>query len=95
MKIGIIGHSYIGAIGSIDHEGRCLTSEIIRTLEKHGAEVIVINPKECFDRGITISNTIKDEALNSSLALSVRDCMPFTPPITRRERRKLKRKKKK
>jgi len=87
MKIGIIGH--------MDHGKSCTTRAVIEAMKEKGIEVIVVDDKSCFDRGITISNIVKDEALNPSLALSIRDCMPFTPPITRAQRRKLKRKNKK
>lgn len=45
------------------------------------------------DRGITISNIVRDSELNPSLALDIRNYIPFQPPITRAERRKNKRKK--
>ena len=81
MKIGIIGH--------VDHGKSCMTSAALRLLEKHGAEIIQLDEKECFDRGITLSHVVKDEAL--SITNEMR-CNIFTPPMSRAERRKIQRK---
>jgi len=83
MKIGLIGH--------VDHGKSCITSAAIEVMKNKGIEVVIVDEKECFDRGITISNIAKDDNYNPSLALSIRNTMPFNPPPTRAERRKLKR----
>lgn len=83
---------HIGIVGCIDSSKDSFIEEVIRALEERGAEVVVIGAEEARDRGITILDTAREEAIK--LTNIMRPLM-FTPPLTRRERRKLNRKNKK
>lgn len=82
---------YIRIVGCIDSGKDSFTEEAIRALEERGAEVVVIGAEEARDRGITILDIAREKAIE--LTNIMRPLM-FTPPLTRRQRRKLNRKKK-
>lgn len=81
MKIGIIGH--------VDHGKSYMTSAIIEVLKNKGVEVVTVDEKECFDRGISHPFIVRDEAIKITNEMR---CHLFTPQMSRAERRKLKRK---
>jgi translation elongation factor EF-Tu-like GTPase len=60
MKIAIIGH--------VDNGKSCMTSAITEILKNKGVEVVTVDEKECFDRGITLTSMVKDEALSINLS---------------------------
>jgi translation initiation factor 2 gamma subunit (eIF-2gamma) len=84
MKIAIIGH--------VDHGKSCLSSAIIEVLKNKSVEVVSVDEKECFDRGVSHPFIFRDEAINITNEMR---CNLFTPPMSRAERRKLERKNKK
>lgn len=83
MKVGIVGY--------INNSKSLMASAIIEVLKNKGVEVVTIDEKECFYHGIHISKVFIDEA--KSITPQMLE-LPFTPPLTRKERRKLKRKNK-
>lgn len=83
---------HIGIVGCIGSGKDGFTEEVIRALEERGAEVVVIGAEEARDRGITILDTAREKAIE---LINIMRPLIFTPPLTRRERRKLNRKNKK
>lgn len=83
MKIGIVGH------------GPVLHGATQAAMEEKGIEVIHISQEEAHDQGIRMSNVVIDDLKSYSMYLAPRMLeLPFISPLTRRERRKLNRKKK-
>ncbi len=76
-------------MGHVDHGKSCMTSAIIEVLKNKGVEVVTVDEKECFDRGISHPFIVRDEAIKITNEMR---CNLFTPPMSRAERRKSQRK---
>lgn len=86
MKVGIVGHGPTLSAA---------TQAVITALEEKGIEVIHISSEEAHDRGIQMNNVFMDDFKSTPIYRAPRMLgLPFQPPLTRRERRKLNRKKK-
>jgi hypothetical protein len=85
MKVGIIGYGPT-LYGT--------TQAAIAAMEEKGIEVIHIGPEEVSERGIHMTHAVVDELKSIREIDPFMLQMPFQPPLTRRERRKLNRKKK-
>lgn len=84
----------IAVVGYMGLDKSCATQAVIDKWEARGVEAILLGVEEAKERGINISNVVTDDLKSMREIDPFMLQMPFTPPVTRRERRKLNRKKK-
>lgn len=82
----------ISKVAVIGHGSTCMSSAIAHVLKNKGIEVVSVDEIKGRDRGTNVDHLIIDDLIAKTES-EILSLVPFRPPLTRRERRKLNRKK--